>query len=40
MSHEGVGIVPDIKIINNVKAQSEGRDLALEKAVEVALGQR
>lgn len=34
VSHEGVGIVPSIYVINNVKALSEGRDLAIERALQ------
>ncbi|TAH17973.1 MAG: hypothetical protein EAZ08_12285 [Cytophagales bacterium] len=34
-SNEGIGFAPDIFILNTLQAQAEGRDLMLEKAIEV-----
>ncbi|MEN0067445.1 MAG: S41 family peptidase [Myxococcota bacterium] len=37
VSHEGIGIIPTIEAINTLEALSEGRDLALEGAVNALL---
>jgi hypothetical protein len=34
-SNEGIGFAPNVFILNTPRAQAEGRDLMMEKAIEV-----
>lgn len=36
VNHEGIGIVPTVEVLNTAEAITEGRDLALERALELA----